>query len=277
MERTVQCAVETFQQTGSSDGWAVRSSSERGRILQRMAEILKNNMEELCWLEALDTGIPISQIRDYHLPAAIGTLQYYAALATCGFAGRIMDTPEAGMDILAFSQSIYWRDTLFLFCLFVSISYMHLFLSFFRPNWISLGGHHDSFSYTRREPLGVCVAISGWNYPLVTMMWKIAPALACGNTVIFKPSECTPLTAWKVVSELWHKDESSLRLPCGALQVLLGEAETAQALVSHPAVAKVSLTGSVGTGIHVARQSAETMKHLTLELGGKSPIGVSED
>jgi acyl-CoA reductase-like NAD-dependent aldehyde dehydrogenase len=133
------------------------------------------------------------------------------------------------------------------------------------------GGHKDSFAYTRREPLGVCAAIGGWNYPLVTMTWKIAPALACGNTIIFKPSECTPITSLHV-AQLW-KDI----LPPGVLQVLPGEAETAQSLVAHPMVQKVSLTGSTATGIKVAKNSADTLKRLTLELGGKSPLLIFKD
>jgi betaine-aldehyde dehydrogenase len=128
-----------------------------------------------------------------------------------------------------------------------------------------------SFSFTRREPLGVCAAIGPWNYPLVSMMWKLAPALACGNALIYKPSECTPLTAW-YAAKLWQDV-----LPCGILQVLTGDADTARQLVRHGDIAKVSLTGSVATGVSVAQESAATLKRTTLELGGKSPLLVFSD
>lgn len=134
------------------------------------------------------------------------------------------------------------------------------------------GGHADSVAFTRREPLGVCVGIGGWNYPLVTFSWKLAPALCMGNTMVYKPSECTPMTTLHTASELW-KDI----LPPSVLQVLTGGGATAQQLVEHPVVAKVSLTGSTATGKKVARTAADTLKRTTLELGGKSPLLVFDD
>lgn len=225
---TVQQAVISSRNAFQSDEWSLQASAERGKVLQEMARIISQHEEELCHLEALDTGVPIAQIRVNHVAYAIQTLEYYSALATTGLSGKIVDVPFAG-------------------------------------------GHRDSFAYTRREPLGVCAAIGGWNYPLVTMVWKMAPALACGNTVIYKPSECTPVTSLHV-AKLW-KD----LLPPGVLQVLPGEAETAKNLVAHPLIQKVSVTGSTTTGIKVARQSADTLKRLTLELGGKSPLLVFAD
>ena len=129
-----------------------------------------------------------------------------------------------------------------------------------------------SFFYTRREPLGVCVGIGAWNYPLQIACWKAAPALACGNAMVFKPSELTPLTALKLAEIL--KEAGA---PDGLFSVLQGGAATGEALVRHPAVAKVSLTGSVATGRRVAAAAAESLKQVTLELGGKSPLIVFAD
>ena len=129
-------------------------------------------------------------------------------------------------------------------------------------------------SYTKHEPLGVCVGIGGWNYPLMTMCWKICPALTMANTMIYKPSECTPLTAWYVMSEIWNDD----LIPPNMIQILLGSNKpTGETLINHPLVAKVSLTGSTTTGINIAKQASETLKRTTLELGGKSPLLIFDD
>jgi betaine-aldehyde dehydrogenase len=130
----------------------------------------------------------------------------------------------------------------------------------------------ESFFYTRREPLGLCVGIGAWNYPLQIACWKAAPALACGNSMIFKPSEVTPLSALKLAEILQQAG-----LPDGVFNVLQGGAATGSALTQHPGVAKVSLTGSVATGRRVALAAAESMKAVTLELGGKSPLIVFAD
>lgn len=130
----------------------------------------------------------------------------------------------------------------------------------------------STLAYTLREPLGVCAGIGAWNYPLQIACWKAAPALACGNTVVFKPAELTPLTA-SVLAEIL----ADAGLPAGAFNVVHGEAPTGQALVEHPDVAKVSLTGEVDTGRAVMAAAAPTLTHVTLELGGKSPILVFDD
>lgn len=129
-----------------------------------------------------------------------------------------------------------------------------------------------SFFYTRREPLGVCVGIGAWNYPIQIACWKAAPALACGNAMIFKPSEVTPLSALKLAEILQNAG-----VPDGVFNVLQGAAATGHSLVKHPSVAKVSVTGSVGTGKRVALAAAESLKPVTLELGGKSPLIVFAD
>jgi len=137
------------------------------------------------------------------------------------------------------------------------------------------GAHHDlrnAFVYTRREPLGICVGIGAWNYPLQIACWKSAPALACGNAMIFKPAELTPTSAGKL-AEVYRE----AGLPDGVFNVLQGDARTGQLLTRHQAVAKVSLTGECGTGRRVMADAAATLKRVTLELGGKSPLIIFED
>ncbi|MGZ6997192.1 MAG: betaine-aldehyde dehydrogenase [Acidimicrobiia bacterium] len=137
------------------------------------------------------------------------------------------------------------------------------------------GEYHDlggPFAYTRREPLGVCAGIGAWNYPLQIACWKSAPALACGNAMVFKPSELTPLTAMQLAAIY-----TEAGVPPGVFNVVQGDGRTGDALIRHPGVAKVSLTGSVPTGKLVMAAAAETLKAVTLELGGKSPLVVFGD
>jgi len=130
-----------------------------------------------------------------------------------------------------------------------------------------------SFAYTLREPIGVVAAITPWNFPLIQAAWKIAPALACGNTVIHKPASYTPLTALKL-AEL----AAEVGFPAGAWNVVTGGGmEVGGALARHPGVDKVTFTGSTEVGRGVMRDGAETVKRVTLELGGKSPNIVFAD
>jgi len=129
-----------------------------------------------------------------------------------------------------------------------------------------------AFGYTRREALGVVAGIGAWNYPLQIACWKSAPALACGNAMLFKPAELTPLSAQKL-QEIY----AEAGLPPGLFQVLQGPAETGRLLSRHPDIRKVSLTGSVTTGQAVMADAAPSLKQVTLELGGKSPIIVFPD
>ena len=127
-------------------------------------------------------------------------------------------------------------------------------------------------SFTRREAIGVIGQITPWNYPLMMAIWKIAPALAAGNTIVLKPAETTPVTTVRF-AEL-----AADVLPMGVLNVVMGPGRpTGQALLEHPDVDMISLTGSVGTGKHVARTAAETLKRVHLELGGKAPVIVFDD
>ncbi|MER8001017.1 aminobutyraldehyde dehydrogenase [Streptomyces sp. NPDC095613] len=128
-----------------------------------------------------------------------------------------------------------------------------------------------STSMTRRDPLGVVGLITPWNYPLMEAMWKLAPALAAGNTVVLKPSELTPL------STLLFAQLARDVLPEGVLNLVLGDGATGAALVEHPAVRMVSLTGDVSTGKQVAAAASATLKRVHLELGGKAPALVFAD
>jgi betaine-aldehyde dehydrogenase len=141
----------------------------------------------------------------------------------------------------------------------------------------TIAGEHldlgpSAFGYTRREPLGVVAGIGAWNYPLQIACWKSAPALACGNAMLFKPAELTPLTAIELA-----KIYTEAGLPAGVFQVVQGFADTGRLLTRHPGIRKVSLTGEVGTGKAVMSDAAATLKYVTLELGGKSPLIVFDD
>jgi betaine-aldehyde dehydrogenase len=150
-------------------------------------------------------------------------------------------------------------------------------LEYFAALAASLSGEHidlgpQAFGYTRREPLGVVAGIGAWNYPLQIACWKAAPALACGNAMIFKPAELTPLSAMKLAEVF-----AAAGLPEGVFQVVQGASDTGRLLTRHPQIRKVSLTGEVGTGKAVMADAAASLKYVTLELGGKSPLIVFDD
>jgi betaine-aldehyde dehydrogenase len=130
----------------------------------------------------------------------------------------------------------------------------------------------EDFYYTRPEPLGVCAGIGAWNYPLQIACWKAAPALACGNAMIFKPSEETPLGALKLAEILFEAG-----VPAGVFNVIQGDGKVGAWLSHHPEIAKVSFTGEVGTGKKVMTGAASTLKEVTMELGGKSPLIIFDD
>ncbi|XP_010783436.1 aldehyde dehydrogenase family 9 member A1 [Notothenia coriiceps] len=141
----------------------------------------------------------------------------------------------------------------------------------------TLAGQHvqlpgGAFAYTRREALGVCVGIGAFNYPFQIAAWKSAPALACGNAMVFKPSPMTPVTA-VLLAEIYKE----AGVPEGLFCVVQGGPDTGSLLCHHPGVAKVSFTGSVPTGKKVMEMSAKSVKHVTLELGGKSPLLIFKD
>jgi len=202
--------------------WSKMLGTERGRVLNRAAAILRQRNDELARIEVLDTGKPIQEALEVDIISGADSIEYFAGQAA-------------------------------------SIGGEH----------VDLGG---SFFYTRREPLGICVGIGAWNYPMQIACWKSAPALACGNVMIFKPSEMTPSTAAQL-AEVY----TEAGVPDGVFNVLQGNADTGRGLTLHGDVAKVSLTGSVGTGKKVMAAAAEGLKHVTMELGGKSPLIIFAD
>lgn len=202
--------------------WAALTGTERGRVLRRAADIIRERNRELSELETFDTGKPLSETLYVDATSAADALEYFGGLAG-------------------------------------SLTGEH----------IQLG---EDFVYTIREPLGVCVGIGAWNYPTQISCWKGAPALACGNAMIFKPSETTPLCALKVAEILVEAG-----LPAGLYNVVQGLGDVGHSLISDDRVAKVSLTGSVNTGRKVYATAADGMRHVTMELGGKSPLIIFDD
>ncbi|GAA2317995.1 gamma-aminobutyraldehyde dehydrogenase [Nonomuraea roseoviolacea subsp. roseoviolacea] len=129
----------------------------------------------------------------------------------------------------------------------------------------------DHTSVIRHEPIGVVGQVTPWNYPMMMAVWKIAPALAAGNTIVLKPSDTTPASTLKLAEILGEV------LPAGVFNVVTGDRETGALVVGHPTAAMVAITGSVGAGMSVARSAADDLKRVHLELGGKAPVVVFED
>ncbi|SDX29031.1 betaine aldehyde dehydrogenase [Ruegeria halocynthiae] len=203
--------------------WAAMSGTERGRVLRRAADIMRDRNHELSIIETHDTGKPLQETLVADATSGADALEYFGGLAA-------------------------------------SLTGEH----------IPLGG--GDFVYTIREALGVCVGIGAWNYPTQIACWKGAPALACGNSMVFKPSETTPLSALQVAEILIEAGA-----PKGVYNVVQGYGDVGASLVTDLRVAKVSLTGSVPTGRKVYAAAAGSMKHVTMELGGKSPMIVFDD
>ena len=202
--------------------WSAMSGAERGRVLNRAAQLLRERNRAIAEVEVQDSGKPIQEAEAVDVLSGADCIEFYAGVAAT----------------------------------------IH-------------GEHHTlkgAFAYTRREPLGVCAGIGAWNYPVQIACWKSAPALACGNAMIFKPAELTPRSA-TMLAEVYRE----AGLPDGVFNVIQGDGRTGELLVRHPGIAKVSLTGEVGTGKRVMATAAATLKHVTLELGGKSPLIVFED
>lgn len=126
-------------------------------------------------------------------------------------------------------------------------------------------------SFIRREPIGVCAQITPWNYPMLMALWKFAPALAAGNTIVLKPSDTTPLSTVRMA------EIASDYLPEGVLNVVCGDRDTGREIVSHSTPQMVSITGSVRAGMEVAHSAADDLKKVHLELGGKAPVVVFDD
>jgi aldehyde dehydrogenase (NAD+) len=221
VDRAVASARAAFDNPNSA--WRRMSSSERGRLLWKLADLMESHIEELSELETLDNGKPIFESRYVDMPMAIDVMRYYAGLAT-------------------------------------------------KIHGETVNVNSNAFTYTLREPIGVVGAIVPWNFPLLLTTWKLGPALACGNTFVLKPAEQTPLTALRL-GEL----AIDAGFPPGVLNIITGGPETGAALVRHKDVDKIAFTGSTSVGKEIMRNSAETLKRVTLELGGKSPNIVFAD
>lgn len=202
--------------------WSAMTSTERGRILHRAAQLLRERNDTLAAIEVQDTGKPWQEACVVDVASGADCIEFFAGAAAT-LAGAQYPLKNA-------------------------------------------------FAYTRREPLGVCVGIGAWNYPIQIACWKSAPALAAGNAMIFKPSELTPMTAVKL-AEIYLE----AGVPPGVFNVLQGRGTTGALLAAHPGVAKVSVTGSIPTGKRVMASAAATLKRVTMELGGKSPLIVFDD
>ena len=196
---------------------------ERGRVLRRAAELLRENNAELAHIETQDTGKPIAETSTVDIQSGADALEYFGSVA-CTINGEAVDLGE------------------------------------------------EAFGYTRREPLGITAGIGTWNYPIQIACWKSAPALACGNAMIFKPAELPPLPAVKL-AEIYKL----AGLPDGVFNVVQGARDTGRLLTAAPEIRKISLTGEVGTGRAVMADAARTLKYVTLELGGKSPLIIFDD
>ncbi|MBS0530155.1 MAG: aldehyde dehydrogenase family protein [Proteobacteria bacterium] len=222
-ERDVDLAVAAARRTFEGP-WRSMRAAERGQILLKWAELLKQHADEIAEIESLDAGKPIAAVLRQDLPAAIDTLIYYA-----GWADKISG------DVVSTRS--------------------------------------DALTYTVREPVGVVAAIVPWNFPLMIGMWKLAPALACGCTVVMKPAELTSLSALRIGQLALEAG-----LPPGVLNIVPGPGRVVgDALVNHPDVDKVTFTGSPGVGRGIMKGAAGNFKRVSLELGGKSANVIFDD
>jgi aldehyde dehydrogenase (NAD+) len=222
VDRAVKAARAAFHPKAP---WRRMSAAERGRLLNRLADLIEKHADELAQLEALDNGKPYAIAKVADLPLTIACYRYYAG----------------------------WADKV-------------------QGKTIPVAGAY--FSYTRHEPVGVVGQIIPWNFPVLMQAWKLAPALATGNTVVLKPAEQTPLTALRVGELI-----AEAGFPDGVVNILPGYGPTAGAAIArHMDVDKVAFTGSTEVGHLIMEAAAQTnLKRVTLELGGKSPNIVFAD
>jgi betaine-aldehyde dehydrogenase len=213
VDRAVKAAREAFD----NGPWRSTTAQERGRILFKLAERIRQETAMLAELECRNTGKPIVEA-EYDIADVATCFEYYGGLAT-KILGYVNPVPD------------------------------------------------NALSLTMKEPIGVAGQIIPWNYPLLMAAWKLAPALAAGCTCVLKPAEQTPLTVLEMAN--WLAD---VALPPGVVNIVTGFGETAGApLVNHPEVDKIAFTGSAAVGKLIVKMAADTVKRVTLELGGKSP------
>ncbi|KAG9658769.1 aldehyde dehydrogenase, partial [Aureobasidium melanogenum] len=220
----VDLAVKAAKVALKSPAWKLLPATDRGILMNKLADLMEKNVELLATIDAWDNGKPYFEALTGDLPEAIGTIRYYAGFADKSFGQTISTTPQ-------------------------------------------------KFAYTIRQPIGVVGQIIPWNYPLSMACWKLGPALACGNTVVLKAAEQTPLSI--LVFATLVKEAG---FPPGVVNLINGYGrEAGAALVSHPDVDKVAFTGSTATARTIMKLAAGTLKNITLETGGKSPLLVFDD
>ncbi len=213
VDRAVAAAKEAFE----NGPWGSSTAQERGRVLFKLADAVRQNTSALAELEARNSGKPIVEA-EYDMGDVATCFEYYGGLAT-KVSGHVNPVPD------------------------------------------------NALSLSLKEPIGVAGQIIPWNFPLLMAAWKLAPALAAGCTCVLKPAEQTPLTALELA-----KHFAACGLPDGVVNVITGFGETAGApLVQHPDVNKIAFTGSASVGKQIVKMAADTVKRVTLELGGKSP------
>jgi len=210
-------AVKAARAAFDSGPWPATTAQDRGRILFRLAEKIRQNAAQLSELECRNTGKPIVEA-EFDIADVATCFEYYGGLAN-KVTGNVNPVPA------------------------------------------------NALSFTMREPIGVAGQIIPWNYPLLMAAWKLAPAIAAGCTCVLKPAEQTPLTALEFAN--WFEEAG---LPPGVINIVNGFGETAgAAIVAHPNVDKIAFTGSAAIGKIIVKSAADTLKRVTLELGGKSP------
>src|ERR1700680_4627734 len=213
VDRAVKAARAAFD----SGPWGQTNAAERGRILFKLADKIRQNAGMLAELESRNSGKPIVEA-EFDIADVATCFEYYGGLAN-KVMGHVNPVPA------------------------------------------------NALSFTLREPVGVAGQIIPWNYPLLMAAWKLAPALAAGCTCVLKPAEQTPLTVLEMATWL-----TEVGLPPGVVNIITGFGESAGApLVRHPDVNKVAFTGSASVGKQIVKSAADTLKRVTLELGGKSP------
>jgi len=219
----VEAAIHAARKAFDSGTWSNAAGSVRAKVLYRIAELIRSNLDDLSRLEARNAGKPIRDARDEVLGAA-QCFEYYAGAATRIF-GETIPVTAPGLD------------------------------------------------FTLREPVGVVGLIVPWNFPLTIAAWKVAPALAAGNTAILKPASYTPLSALEL-----GRLALEAGLPEGVLNVITGPGgTTGNALAGHPGIDKIAFTGETTTGVSILQQAAPNITRVSLELGGKSPNIVFAD
>src|SRR5690349_12980575 len=213
VERAARAAREAFEK----GAWPETTAQQRGRLLFKLADRIRNETDRLAELESRNCGKPIVEA-EMDIADTATCFEYYGGLAT-KVLGHVNPVPD------------------------------------------------NALSLTLKEPIGVAGQIIPWNYPLLMAAWKLAPALAAGCTCVLKPAEQTPLTALEMAN--WLAD---VGVPPGVVNIITGFGETCGApLVQHPDVNKIAFTGSAAVGKIIVKQAADTVKRVTLELGGKSP------